>query len=124
MRASAPSLAAGLVKFAVDKVVSGRLDGKGLTEEEVLAETDKSPGVLIASGYIAGGALAGILLAISAVYMKDTLESLLAWFTANNPFFEGPNSDWLAMIPFIDLKVFLYFVGRGALFNGKPPGVE
>ncbi|MCO6510314.1 MAG: oligopeptide transporter, OPT family [Aridibacter famidurans] len=122
--ASTPIFAGGLVRFAVDRIVRRRLEGKGMTEEEVQAETDKSPGVLVASGYIAGGALAGILLAISAVYMKDTLEMFLAWSTARNPFFEGPNSDWLAMIPFIGLALFLYFVGRGALFNGKRPGVE
>lgn len=122
--ASSPIFAGGLVRLAVDKVVRKRLDGKGMTEDEIQAETDKSPGVLIASGYIAGGALAGILLAIGAVYMKDTLQAFLDWATANNPFFEGPNSDWLAMIPFIVLSIVLYAVGRGALFNGKRSGVE
>ena len=95
-----------------------------MTEEEVQAETDKSPGVLIASGYIAGGALAGILLAVGAVYMQDTLESFLAWSTASNPFFEGPNSDWLAMVPFIALAVLLYLVGRGFLFEAKRTDAE
>jgi len=122
LSASSPIFAGGLVRLAVDKIVKQRLDGKGMTEEQIQAETDKSPGVLIASGYIAGGALAGILLAISAVYMKDTLQGFLDWATTNNPFFEGPNSDWLAMIPFIAMSVFLYLVGRGALFNGNRGG--
>ena len=34
---------------------------RNLTEEQFVAETDKSPGVLMASGYIAGAALAGII---------------------------------------------------------------
>src|SRR5688500_19822210 len=34
-----------------------------MTEEQLVAEGDKSPGVLMASGYIAGGAIAGILIA-------------------------------------------------------------
>ena len=35
-----------------------------MSEEQFIAESDKSPGVLLASGYIAGGSLAGILYAI------------------------------------------------------------
>lgn len=34
-----------------------------MTEEQLTAEGDRSPGVLLASGYIAGGALAGIVIA-------------------------------------------------------------
>jgi len=33
---------------------------------QFIAETDKSPGALLASGYIAGGAIAGIVIAILA----------------------------------------------------------
>jgi uncharacterized oligopeptide transporter (OPT) family protein len=33
---------------------------------QLVAEGDKSPGVLLASGYIAGGAIAGILIAFMA----------------------------------------------------------
>ena len=35
-------------------------------EEQLAAEGDKSPGVLLASGYIAGGAIAGIVIAFLA----------------------------------------------------------
>ena len=117
--ASSPIFFGGMVRWAVDKVVRKRLEGKGLTEEEIVAETDKSSGVLIASGYIAGGALAGILLALGAVYLTDTLEKFLEWSSRFNPFFAGPNSDWLGMIPFIALALYLYFVGRGSLFGVK-----
>ena len=34
---------------------------------------------------------------------------------AHNPFFDGPSSDLLAMIPFIALSVMLYLVGRDVL---------
>ena len=40
--------------------------GQALTEEQLTAEGDKSPGVLLASGYIAGGAIAGIVIAFMA----------------------------------------------------------
>ena len=35
-----------------------------MSEEEMVAEADKSPGVLLSSGYIAGGAIAGICIAL------------------------------------------------------------
>jgi uncharacterized oligopeptide transporter (OPT) family protein len=71
--ASAPIFVGGLVRWGVDKYLRRKLAGRDLTEEEIIAETDKSPGVLLASGYIAGGALAGILLAVASVYFADTV---------------------------------------------------
>jgi uncharacterized oligopeptide transporter (OPT) family protein len=50
-----------------------------LTEEEVIAETDRSPGVLLASGYIAGGALAGILVALATEFLSGTMTSFTKW---------------------------------------------
>jgi putative OPT family oligopeptide transporter len=118
--ASAPIFVGGLVRWGVDKYLRRRLAGRDLTEEEIIAETDKSPGVLLASGYIAGGALAGILLAVASVYFADTVGYFSKWSEENNPFYAGPASDLLGMIPFIILALFLYLVGRELLFNGKP----
>ena len=39
------------------------------------------------------------------------------WSTAHNPFFNGPRSDALSMIPFAALAVFLYLVGRERLLS-------
>ena len=98
--ASAPIFVGGIVRWAVDKYLRRKLARQNLTEEEIIAETDKSPGVLLASGYIAGGALAGIILAVASVYFAETVGSFTEWSEANNPFFAGPNSDWLGLIPF------------------------
>ncbi len=117
--ASAPIFFGGMVRWGVDLYLRRKLAAKDLTEEEIIAETDKSPGVLLASGYIAGGALAGILLAVASVYFADTVGSFSKWSEANNPFYAGPNSDWLGMIPFLIMSVFLYFVGREIFFRGK-----
>jgi hypothetical protein len=38
---------------------------------------------------------------------------------SNNPFFEGVNSDWLALIPFAVLLVILLRVGRAKAAAGK-----
>jgi putative OPT family oligopeptide transporter len=58
---SAPIFLGGLVRWAVDKF-SARGNGK---EDEAtrVARTESSPGVLLASGFIAGGSLAGVALA-------------------------------------------------------------
>ena len=96
-----------------------RLRRRNLSEEEIIAETDRSPGVLLASGYIAGGALAGILVAVAAEFLSGTVTSFEKWSEANNPFFAGNNSDWLAMIPFWILALVLYYVGRGLLLTGR-----
>ena len=64
--------------------------GAQLTEDQLVAEGDKSNGVLLSSGYIAGGTLAGVLFAFLAIPMKDRLDAFEKWATAHNPFFEGP----------------------------------
>ncbi len=103
----------------MDKDLFKKLRNRNLTNEEMIAETDKSPGVLLASGYIAGGALAGILVALAVEFLSSTAKTFHDWSAANNPFFAGPNSDWLALIPFAVMAGVLYLVGREALFGGK-----
>ncbi len=117
--ASSPIFVGGLVRWGVDKYLRRKFAEKELTEEEFIAETDKSSGVLLASGYIAGGALAGILIALSAVYFGDLVTYFNELSTAGNPFYAGDWSDAFAMLPFIALAVLLYFVGRDKVF-GKP----
>jgi uncharacterized oligopeptide transporter (OPT) family protein len=116
---SAPIFIGGLVRWAVDKDLIKRLRGRNLSEEEIIAETDRSPGVLLASGYIAGGALAGILVAVAAEFLSGTVTSFEKWSEEHNPFFAGPNSDWLGMLPFLLLAVLLYYVGREMLLSGR-----
>ncbi len=55
---TAPIFVGGLVRYFVD-----RLRGKGKTD----AESEFSPGVLLSSGYIAGGAIAGVLVAFMMI---------------------------------------------------------
>jgi len=72
-----------------------------LTEEQLTAEGDKSPGVLLASGYIAGGAIAGIIIAFMMGVFTKADAATTKWAEAHNPFYDGPNADWLALIPFV-----------------------
>src|SRR3989449_1387459 len=55
---SSPIWVGGLVRWLVDKYLTRKPENQGLTPDQMAAETDKSPGVLLASGYIAGATLA------------------------------------------------------------------
>ena len=118
---SAPIFVGGMVRWGVDLYLRRKLAHQNLTEEQIIAETDKSNGVLLASGYIAGGAIAGILVAVFAVVpaLASLQASFKKWAEHSNPFFEGDNSDWLGMIPFWILALILYYVGRELLMTGK-----
>ncbi len=78
-----------------------------MSDVQFIAETNKSPGVLLASGYIAGGAIAGIVIAILAGALSRFDAGVTNWATANNPFYTGAYADLLALIPFGALVGFL-----------------
>jgi putative OPT family oligopeptide transporter len=118
---SAPIFVGGMVRWLIDKYTRGRPENKGLSEEKLAAEGDKSPGVLLASGYIAGATLAGVVYAF--LNLKEGIRAKLTgweeWATHHNPFFEGPHADLLGMIPFLLLTILLYLVGRELFLKPK-----
>jgi putative OPT family oligopeptide transporter len=111
LSSSTPILAGGLVRWLVDRRRRPALVARGLVEEEISAEADKSPGVLMASGYIAGGAIAGIVIAFMAGVLERADAVLARWSAAHNPFFSGPRADLLALIPFALLAAWLLRAG-------------
>jgi putative OPT family oligopeptide transporter len=120
LSSSSPILIGGLVRWGVDKYLAKKLAHKNLTEEQLTAEGDKSSGVLMASGYIAGGSLAGIVIAFLAGVpslkgFNDGIEAM----SKSNPFFSGTSSDLLALIPFVILIVLLYMTGREMILASK-----
>ncbi len=114
-----PILAGGMIRWLIDRYLEKKHAAKKLTEEELAAEGDKSPGVLLASGYIAGGAIAGIGIAFLAGVLSDVDHALHVWAETNNPLFNGPHADILSLIPFAILAMVLYLVGREKLLSGK-----
>jgi hypothetical protein len=119
LASSSPIFIGGMVRWLVDLYLKKKHKHKNLTQEELTAEGDKSPGVLLASGYIAGGAIAGIATAFLAGFLSDTNRQIGEWAEANNPFFGGTNADLFSLIPFVLLVVVLYLTGRDVLFAGK-----
>ena len=118
LSASTPILAGGIVRWLVDRYLYAKPENRGLSEEHMAAETDKSPGVLLASGYIAGATLAGVVYAFLNLRegIASRLEGFEKWSTANNPFFAGTYSDLLGLVPFLALAVVLYLAGREVLW--------
>ncbi len=120
LSSTSPIFIGGVIRWLGDRYVRRKHTGRLLTEDQLTAEGDKSPGVLLASGYIAGGAIAGILIAFMAGILGDVTQRLTEWSAANNPFFEGQYADVLALIPFSVLIVLLLLVSREKLFAPKP----
>lgn len=116
---SAPVFVGGMVRWLVDRYTQAKHAGSPLREEELIAEGDKSNGVLLSSGYIAGGTLAGVLFAFMAIPWKERLDAFEKWAETHNPFFDGPQADLLSMLPFVALCVLLYLVGREVWFRPK-----
>jgi len=119
LSSSSPIFLGGMIRWLVDKYLRVKFRNKELTEEEFVAETDKSPGVLMASGYIAGGALAAVFIAFFAGLWKEQSDLVEHWSRDHNPFFAGPWADLLSMLPFLVLMIILYLVGREVLLAPK-----
>lgn len=126
LSSSSPIFIGGLIRWGVDRYLRNKLKHKKLTEDQLVAETDKSPGVLMASGYIAGGALAAIVIAILQGVPKEGLanfnRAVEDWATKHNPMFGGENGDLWSMVPFLILMLLLYLVGREVLLRTNNGG--
>src|SRR6266704_2701822 len=112
LASSAPIFVGGMVRWYVDRRRNRLAAYADASEEERTAAGDRSPGVLLASGYIAGGALAGILIAFTAGVLGDFDKAVTAWSAARNPFFEGGHADLLSMLPYAALVALLYWMAR------------
>ena len=121
LSSSSPIFVGGMVRWLVDRARAKKLAHKRLTPEQLAAEGDKSPGVLMASGYIAGGAIAGILIAFLAGVLTNFDNSIASWAEAKNPFFTGEAANALALIPFAGLIFILLQTGQEKMFGGRNP---
>ncbi len=107
-----PIAIGGIIRWMVDRRNNTLPQYQGLNEDELQAAGDRSSGTLLASGYIAGGALAGIIIAITAGVMTDFDDAMTKWAEAANPFFAGASADLLSILPYAAICVLLYVVGR------------
>jgi len=110
--ATLPIAIGGTVRWLADRRNNKLPQNAHLNEEERQAAGDRSSGVLLASGYIAGGALAGIIIAITAGVFTEFDAAVGAWASAANPFYAGASADFLSMIPYAVIVGLLYWVAR------------
>ena len=119
---SSPILFGGLIRWLVDKWIAVKHAGKEMSKDQLIAEGDKSPGVLMASGYIAGGAIAGIIIAfLAGVPGMAGFNRAVDTFGETNPFRTGAAADVLSLIPFALLIIILYLTGREKLLASRSP---
>ena len=98
--------------WLTDRTLKRSTRDQDLTPEQLQSASDQSPGVLMASGYIAGGAIAGIGIAFVSGALVRFDQSINDTMTAHNPLFNGPYSDALSLLPFAALMLGLYLAGR------------
>jgi uncharacterized oligopeptide transporter (OPT) family protein len=121
LSSSSPIFLGGMVRWGVDRYLRTKPENQNLTEEEVVAKTDQSQGVLLASGYIAGATLAGVFFSFLNLSGGATarFRQFEEWSTEHNPFFSGPYSDLLGLIPMAGITIVLYLVGREILLRPR-----
>ncbi|CAN7422579.1 OPT family oligopeptide transporter [Massilia sp. LjRoot122] len=107
-----PIAVGGMVRWLADRRNNKLPQNAAMNAEERQAAGDRSSGTLLASGYIAGGALAGIIIAITAGVLTDFDSTMAKWAEASNPFFAGPNANLLTLIPYGLIIALLYWVAR------------
>ncbi|SIO64941.1 putative oligopeptide transporter, OPT family [Singulisphaera sp. GP187] len=107
---SAPIFVGGLVRAVVDKI-----------KRTPAEESDSSPAVLLSSGYIAGGAIAGILIATLAIIPQAS--KLLDLSTRLPAHWNG--SPWPSIVAFSFMTLVLFLVGIGVLLRSvESPAVS
>jgi putative OPT family oligopeptide transporter len=102
LSASTPIWVGGMVRWLVER------RSRGKEEAAAEAEGDSSPGVLLSSGLIAGGAIAGMLLAILA----GTKESWSTGLGSVGGFLGWNGSDLASLAAFAALAGALYLIAR------------
>jgi len=130
MSVSVPIFIGGLVRWMVDRIMRkspalAHVSGQGEDDDasrahaqvQAIAEAESSPGVLLASGYIAGGTLGGVLIAFMefAPKFKERLDY------SQRVEHSWGNADWPALLAFAGLIALLILVGAGQVLKSQPP---
>jgi uncharacterized oligopeptide transporter (OPT) family protein len=131
MQYTTPIFLGGLVRYAVDRMTA-KPAAATQDEASTIAESETGPGVLLSSGYIAGGSLAGVLFAFLGLpfpYFEAIKEAI---DFSQPPVTPGGGSqprlqllaghfDFASVLVFGAMMVVLFLVGSGKLFK-RPSG--
>ncbi len=99
---STPIFIGGLVRYAVDRIRGSQAD-----------DSETSPGILLSSGYIAGGSIAGVLIAFMTF-----APSLVTWIDQTGRLGEAwKASQWPSIAAFGLLMLVMAMAGLGIMFK-------
>jgi putative OPT family oligopeptide transporter len=123
---SVPIFLGGIVRWGVDKYLAssssipplpGESDSeyRARAEVEAIRKSETSPGVLLASGYIAGGSLAGVVAAFLAFPAVKAFKEGIDFSKAVEKL--GTFNDVVSLLLFAGLIGFAVLVGMGKLFT-------
>ena len=138
MQYSTPIFIGGLVRWGVDLYAARQARARAATvtpgdaaahaeaEVKAITESETNPGMLLASGLIAGGSLAGVLIAFREFLPRGIKEAFDLAEPAEKLFERvfGPNGAFVqeswAMLLFLLLALVLLLAGVGKLFKIPP----
>jgi len=104
LEVSAPIFIGGILRWFVDKI-----------QKRPAQESDMSPGVLLSSGYIAGGTIGGVIIAFTN-FMPDFRDKYLS--LGHYVSKDWSASNWPALVAFGGLSILLIIVGLGKFLGG------
>jgi putative OPT family oligopeptide transporter len=128
MQYTTPIFLGGLIRYAVERLTTKPV---AATQDEAtaIAESETGPGVLLSSGYIAGGTLAGVLIAFLELPFFEAIKKRVdfAQHAATSggepePYFRLLDASFGAgsVIVFAGLMLFLLLVGANKVLRQSP----
>jgi hypothetical protein len=121
MQYTTPIFLGGIVRWIVDSSNAPSTEGKD--EASAIAESETGPGVLLSSGYIAGGTIAGVLIAFLELPFFEVVKKALNFSRKvgddNLPqlMYQGWGMDLAPLPVLLALLAFLILVGTGKLLK-------
>ncbi|HEV3303857.1 MAG TPA: oligopeptide transporter, OPT family [Planctomycetaceae bacterium] len=128
MQYTTPIFLGGLVRYAVERLTA-KPAAPTQDEATAIAESETGPGVLLSSGYIAGGTLAGVLIAFLELPFFEKIKTNFIDFALHptpgaegEPYFtlSAGGFDFASLIVFAVLMTILLLVGSGKLLRQSP----
>jgi putative OPT family oligopeptide transporter len=147
MQYTTPIFLGGIIRYMVERMTAKPASAPTQDEATAIAESETGPGVLLSSGYIAGGTLAGVLIAFLQLPLFEKIKNVIdfqqkpsasewAWWaitgTRLNARGEGEPAlslllggfDFASVILFAGMMAFLLLVGANKLLRQPPDRVE
>jgi putative OPT family oligopeptide transporter len=123
MQYTMPIFLGGLIRYACERFATRRTTVPQ-DEATAIAEAETGPGVLLSSGYIAGGTLAGVLIAFLQLPFFEKIKNRVDFGQNGEPSLSllVGGFDCASVIVFAVLMVILFLVGANKML--RPPARE